>query len=166
MSGKTVPFSARISIEDAEFISMLEYDGAHTPSDKLRALLAETRRRNQNSVDYGENLGHMQEWFGQMKKKLLIRQQQLNLHNEGTLRLLDSLPDLIATLQTLTARASQLNVRELQDSEIQLLQKILRLNELLLPLALTSQKNAVSDSLFALAELISSYRAAIEGEPL
>lgn len=164
MSGKTVPFSARISIEDAEFISMLEYDGAHTPSDKLRALLAEARRRHQNAVDYGENLGHMQEWFGQMKRQLLIRQQQLNLNNEGILRLLDSLPDLIAMLQTLTARAAHLNIRELQEAEVQLLQKILRLNELLLPLALTSPKNAASDSLFSLTELISSYRAAIEGE--
>ena len=40
VSGKTIPFSARISVEDADFISTLEFDGARTPSEKLRGLLA------------------------------------------------------------------------------------------------------------------------------
>lgn len=163
MSSKTVPFSARISIEDAEFISMLEYDGAHTPSDKLRALLAETRRRHTNAVNYGENLAQMQEWLGQMKRQLLVRQQQLNIHCEASVRLLDALPDLLATLQTHTATAAQANVRDMRDAEQTLLQKFLRLNELLLPLAVLAEPE-IDHSMFRLAALINEHQSAIRGE--
>ncbi|CAM5500755.1 hypothetical protein RLON56S_03654 [Alishewanella longhuensis] len=38
MTNKTVPFSARISVEDAEFISTLAYEGAHTPSEQVTCL--------------------------------------------------------------------------------------------------------------------------------
>jgi hypothetical protein len=167
MSSKTVPFSARISIEDAEFISTLEYDGAHTPSDKLRALLAETRRKHASYPDYGHNLAQMQEWLGQMKRQLLIRQQQLNRQAEPVIRVLDALPDLLATLQTMTARCPHMNVRELQQTEQSVLQKIYRLNELLLPLAITqddSNDQELQRGLFALATLISEHRLAIQGE--
>ena len=167
MSSKTVPFSARISVEDAEFISTLEYDGAHTPSDKLRALLAETRRRYASFADYGQNLAQMQEWLGQIKRQLLIRQQQLNQQAEPVLRLLDALPDLLATLQTMSANCSQLNVRELKQAEQSVLQKIVRINELLLPLAVTDTQQPrtdVTDSLFVLAQLIIDHKVAIQGE--
>ncbi|MDP5135159.1 hypothetical protein ORJ04_04245 [Rheinheimera baltica] len=169
MASKTVPFSARISVEDAEFISTLEYDGAHTPSDKLRALLAETRRRHGSHADYGKNLAQMQEWMGQIKRQLLIRQQQLNQHSEPVLRVIDALPDLLATLQTLSARCTQLNVRELQQAECNVTQKILRINELLLPLAVTEQRQNTTEltqSLFALAQLVIDYKVAKQGELL
>lgn len=166
MSTKTVPFSARISIDDAEFISSLEYDGAHTPSDKLRALLAETRRQHQGFADYGQNLAQMQEWLGQIKRQLLVRQQQLNQHSELMLRVLDALPDLLATLQTMAASCSSLNMRELQHTEQQVLQKVYRLNELLLPLALTSSADSgLQQGIFGLAKLVHEHRLAIQGEP-
>uniref|UniRef100_A0A486XMK3 Uncharacterized protein n=1 Tax=Rheinheimera sp. BAL341 TaxID=1708203 RepID=A0A486XMK3_9GAMM len=166
MSTKTVPFSARISIEDAEFISSLEYDGAHTPSDKLRALLAETRRRHQGFADYGQNLAQMQEWLGQIKRQLLVRQQQLGQYSELVLRVLDALPDLLATLQTMAANCSGLNIRDLQQTEQQVLQKVCRLNELLLPLALTSEAdNTLHQGMLALAKLVHEHRLAIQGEP-
>jgi hypothetical protein len=167
MASKTVPFSARISVEDAEFISTLEYDGAHTPSDKLRALLAETRRRHASFTDYGQNLAQMQEWMGQIKRQLLIRQQQLNQQSEPVLRVIDALPDLLATLQTLSARCAQLNVGELHQAEIAVLQKIIRLNELLLPLAFsasTAETNEISASIFKLAQFIIDNKIAIQGE--
>jgi hypothetical protein len=165
MSVKTVPFSARISIEDAEFISNLEFDGANTPSDKLRALLAETRRRYQGYSDYGQNLAHMQEWLGQIKRQLLVRQQQLDQRSELLIRVLDALPDLLATLQTLSARCDVLNVRELRQTEGQVLQKVCQLNELLLPLAITSAaESRLLTGLFDLANLVSEHRMAIQGE--
>ena len=167
MSSKTVPFSARISIEDAEFISMLEYDGAHTPSDKLRALLAETRRRHASYTDYGQNLAQMQEWLGQIKRQLLVRQQQLNQQAESVCRVLDALPDLLATLQTMAARCPTMNVRELQHTEHSILQKVYRLNELLLPLAVTQpggDNDELQQGLFALVKLVNEHRMTIQGE--
>lgn len=165
MSVKTVPFSARISVEDAEFISNLEFDGANTPSDKLRALLAETRRRYLGYSDYGQNLLHMQEWLGQIKRQLLVRQQQLGQRSELLIRVLDALPDLLATLQTMSARCEALNVRELRQTELQVLEKINQINQLLLPLAITSEaENGLLNGLFSLANLVSEHRLALQGE--
>lgn len=169
MVSKTVPFSARISVEDAEFISTLEYDGAHTPSDKLRALLAESRRRHSHQTDYGQNLAQMQEWTGSMKRLLLVRCNQLSLQAEPLLRIVDALPDLLATLQTVSARAAELNTRELQQAECSILQKVLRINELLLPLALSTQHQAnaeLTQSLVLLAKLVTEHQTAFLGERL
>ena len=42
---RSVPLSVRVAPEDADFISRVEIAGAETPSEKVRALLAEARRR-------------------------------------------------------------------------------------------------------------------------
>lgn len=163
---KTVPFSARISVEDAEFISQLEYEGAHTPSDKFRALLAETRLRHVNRDDYGYNLARMQERMGNIKCRLLVRQEQLNIRVETLIGVLDALPDLLASLETLSARSPQLNRKELQLAEQQILQKLAMIYERVLPLALTRTDNATSqqEGLFMLAQLINDYRMTHKGE--
>ncbi|WP_019677897.1 hypothetical protein [Arsukibacterium perlucidum] len=128
-------------------------------------MLAETRRKHASYPDYGHNLAQMQEWLGQIKRQLLIRQQQLNQQAEPILRVLDALPDLLATLQTMAARCPQMNVRELQQTEQSVLQKIYQLNELLLPLAVTQQgNNELQQGLFALVTLINEHKMAIQGE--
>lgn len=161
---KTVPFSARISVEDAEFISTLAYEGAHTPSDKLRALLAETRQRYANFDDFSANLAQMDEWFKQLSRPLLVRQQQLQIRTDAVNRLLDALPELLALLQTLAARSKTLNIRELQHAEQQIMQQVLNIVSLLLPLVVTQpQPTAEQDGLFKLAELITQHRMAVQG---
>ena len=52
MASKTVQISARISNEDAEFLSKLTINGAKTPSDKLRAIITQTRKRSIEIQDY------------------------------------------------------------------------------------------------------------------
>lgn len=164
---KTVPFSARISLDDAEFISSLEYEGAATPSDKLRALLAETRRRHGNQVDFAHNLAQMQEWLTPLKRRLLVRQDQLQSSLEIANRMLDALPELLARLLTLAARAEQGSARDLRQGEQQLLQSMLRLNELLLPLALRPDQEKTQlelEALYKLANLVSQYQSTLNGE--
>ena len=52
MPSKTVPISARISHEDAEFISQLKINEATTPSDKLRAIISDAKRQRLRTQDY------------------------------------------------------------------------------------------------------------------
>jgi len=164
MTNKTVPFSARISVEDAEFISTLAYEGAHTPSDKLRALLAETRSRYASYDDFAANLAQMDEWCKQLSRPLLVRQQQLQIRTDTVYRLLFALPELLALLQTLGARSNGLNIRELQQAEQQVTQQVLNIVSSLLPLAVTQpQSTAEHDGLFKLAELITQHRLAVQG---
>lgn len=167
MSSKTIPFSARISVEDVEFISALEYEGASTPSDKLRALLSEMRRRYGKQVDYSHNLAQMQEWFTPMKRQLLVRQDQLQINTEIVNRLLDSLPELLARLQTLAARAEKASAKELRQGEQQLMKNVLGINELLLPLAARTIEEENSPEIEALGKLlkmIGQFQTTTQGE--
>ena len=95
-----------------------------------------------------------------MKHQLLVRQQSLNYLPDATLRVLDTLPDLFASLQTLTARSANLSTQELQEADADLLDKIFHLNSLLLPLAITSQcaSGKKQKNAFDLATLLHEYK--------
>ena len=61
LSTKTVPLSVRVPYEDAEFIAGLHVNGANTPSDKLRAIINQARRRHQGGQDFGSALMFFEE---------------------------------------------------------------------------------------------------------
>lgn len=167
MSGKTVPFSARISVDDAEFISQLQYDGAYTPSDKLRALLVEVRRQRQQGANYADNLAVVQEWFSRLKRQWLVREQELGAHSELMIRTLDLVPELLAQIQTATAEKTDVKLSEFQQQEQAVAQVVLRLSELILPLALSAapnENNSTQQGLVRLAGLICQSQVATQGE--
>lgn len=166
MNNKTVPFSARISMEDVEFIGQLEYEGASTPSEKLRLLLAEVRREKELRANYAHNLALAQQSLSKMKQQLLISQQQIGYTPEVGLRILDALPDLLASLQTWAAQADKLSAQAMQTAELQLLPKVFRLNELILPLLVSGRPEykQQADSLTALLQLLHNYLIEKQGE--
>ncbi|MDV7340472.1 hypothetical protein RYZ26_12775 [Terasakiella sp. A23] len=61
MPNKSVPFSVRLSQDDAEFVASLNITGAVTPSDKIRHIISEARLRNETGQDYNLNLKSSQE---------------------------------------------------------------------------------------------------------
>jgi len=96
MSPKTVPFSVRITDEDAEFLSRLDFKDAKTPSDKFRALIAE-KRAAENGIE-----GH-QAWFDEIVRMmrpvvLKVRADELasGLSSELVKHSFEWLPDLLA----------------------------------------------------------------------
>jgi hypothetical protein len=58
---KSVPLSFRASAEEAEFLSLLQVQGASTPSEKLRWLLQMARNRSQQSPDAAERRAAVEE---------------------------------------------------------------------------------------------------------
>lgn len=54
MPNKSVPFSVRLSTEDAEFVASLQMPGAVTPSDKIRKIISEARERSEQAADFHE----------------------------------------------------------------------------------------------------------------
>jgi len=96
MSSKTIPISARISHEDAEFISQLKINGATTPSDKLRAIIADARRLRSRSRDYRGCFQMIQELVLPVIEA--IRQVELDSHEHSELitRAVEWLPDALA----------------------------------------------------------------------
>lgn len=63
MSPKTTLLSVRISDEDAAFLAGLERRGATTPSEKLRALLAEARDAAEARTDAASAVERLQREF-------------------------------------------------------------------------------------------------------
>ena len=171
MSSKTVPFSARISLEDASFISNLSFEGAVTPSDKLRSLLAQIRRREQQSSNYAENLQQMQEWLAPLQQQWQIRQQQVQQPAEVMMALLQWLPEMLALVQSHSATLADTAAPQLRQIEFAVLQQLYRLNAAVLPLQLQrgyqaspNQQQTQRQDLVRLAELISSSTPAAQGE--
>ena len=66
---RSVPISARIPSEDAVFLAALKIDGAITPSDKLRAIIAHARRLHEGQDDYNASLT----WLGDLLAPALAR---------------------------------------------------------------------------------------------
>lgn len=171
MSSKTVPFSARISLEDASFISNLSFEGAVTPSDKLRSLLAQIRRREQQSSNYAENLQQMQEWLGPLQHQWQVRQQQVQQPAEVMAALLPWLPEMLALVQSHSANLAEQTASQLRQIEFAVLQQLYRLNAAVLPLLLqqgyqasSTQHQQQHQDLVRLAELISSFSHRSQGE--
>lgn len=96
MPSKTIPISARVSHEDAEFISRLKINGATTPSDKLRAIIADARRQKSRTKDYRGCFQMIQELL--MPVNETIRQVELDNHEHSELitRAVEWLPDVLA----------------------------------------------------------------------
>ena len=61
MSSKTIPFSVRLSQEDAEFIAKLGMRDANTPSDKIRAIISKARENASREYSYKGMLEEMQD---------------------------------------------------------------------------------------------------------
>lgn len=82
MTGKTIQISTRINQKDADFLAGLSIEGALTPSDKLRALIDEARRRREGVHEYGAGLKHTRELVGPALDRTLQIETQGLPHSE------------------------------------------------------------------------------------
>lgn len=103
MSTKTVPYSVRVSQDDAAFLAELKVSGAVTPSDKLRTIISAARERAEGSTDYQGCLRNLGELTS--RAILLIREfeQQQSIHSEIVLTLTEWSQELLAFV---TAKAN------------------------------------------------------------
>jgi len=92
-----VPMSVRISEEDQEFIAKLEVPGAATPSDKLRAIIAESRQRREGLADHGRCLELMGEMVHPVRQRLRQVEQRERLDSELLAAVYEWLPEAVAT---------------------------------------------------------------------
>lgn len=100
MSSKTVPLSVRLPQEDAEFISRQNVPGAKTPSDKLRAIIADARRREAGAGDYRSCLQLAQDLLAPASAKLREAENGAKKHSELVTRLGGWLPDMLAYMMS------------------------------------------------------------------
>lgn len=98
MSGKTVPLSVRVSDEDAVFLASLEIDDAVTPSEKLRAILQDTRRRHTGLKDASEGGLLMREMATPARRNVRWQEGKLKKKSDLVLKLYERVPDIMARL--------------------------------------------------------------------
>lgn len=142
MSQRTIPISVRIGTEDAEFIAGLELEGATTPSDKVRALLADARRRAQGAGDYGESLRQAQDSLAPARRAILGQEHQHGLHSALLARTLEWLPETVAFLLANANTAEQATAASMKHLERGVMERVARLMESVLQLALAPDNAA------------------------
>lgn len=93
---KKIQIGARISAEDAEFLNLLEINGATTPSDKLRAIIEEARLRRDCAGDYTGSFRTIQEQVIPLTERIKKAEFDKNIHSGLLARILEWLPDFYA----------------------------------------------------------------------
>lgn len=144
---KKVQIGARVNVEDAEFISLLEINGATTPSDKLRAIIEEARSRRECSSDFSGSYRMVQEQVTPIVERLKKAEFEMSAQSLQLTRILEWLPEFYA--YTLSALPEDIeSERDLVDYEKGVIDKVTRLFESLLHLELSNQKSSYSNEFF------------------
>ena len=127
---KTIPMSVRVSPEDAEFISRLSIGDATTPSDKVRALLRDSRKRHEGFHSLVGCVAMLEEMMGPASALLLEFERKERIHSELILKLKQWLPETVGLLLTHLAGASEGDESErLTELERQLADRVFLLIE-------------------------------------
>ncbi len=138
MATKTVTISARIPREDAEFISQLEVNGATTPSDKIRSIIAETRARHVGAQDYRTCLAVVTSLVAPLAAFVREHEHHEGMHSELVARVLEWLPDTMAFVMASVNPEDQVSgVDMLKDLEEGVANRVFRLMESVLPMGIT-----------------------------
>lgn len=157
---KTVPLSTRISQEDAEFLSALKIDDANTPSEKLRVIIAEARKRQEGMQDYRSSLLMYQSMLNRLVTVSRELEMENQIHSELVFRLTEWLPDMMAFT---TAMGSELHrsrsVEDLKKFEEGITDRSFRLFQSILQMGITEscpcyQTNVVSKRMAEIVNLV------------
>lgn len=139
MAGKSVPFSARLSPQDAEFIAQFQVEGAHSPSDKIRAIIADARDRSTGAGDYKSALQQTQSMIAPTLRLTRSSERSAGSHSELVSRLGDWVPECLAYFASWTGAEAELSAEELTRLEVGLVQRSVTLMESILQMAITQR---------------------------
>lgn len=92
--------SFRLTEEDAAFLARLEIGGATTPSDKLRAIINETRRRMDGVEDFSDCAELFRDMLAPTLRRVREANKRFGVRSELLERLADWLPETAAYFVT------------------------------------------------------------------
>ena len=139
MSGKSIPLSVRVSDEDAEFLAALQIDGAVTPSEKLRALIARSRGEATEGRSFEASLARLRAQLEPTAQLLRTREMEQRGRSQLILEVMQALPDLGALLVAGPAPAARSKAEDLIAFERSVADRVFRLIEAVLRLAVTEK---------------------------
>ena len=146
MTNRTVPLSARISHEDAEFLANLSLEGATTPSEKLRVIVSEARQRYEGMKDYRESLLLYQGALNNAIAASRALEMEHGVHSEVLTRIFEWLPDAMAFTSAMGNSLNQTSeLGELERFEDGMVERCFRLIQSVLQIGLTETCNCYSE---------------------
>lgn len=142
MANRSVPFSVRLSPDDASFIASLDIAGAITPSDKLRAIIERARLDQTEGGSYATLLRQQMDQLLPLRLILRHTEERLATHSVPLELLLDWLPDMQAYLRAQGVSGAPIHERSaLIGFERGVLARLVRLMEAILRAAVTPSCN-------------------------
>jgi len=113
--------SARIPSEDLQWLATLDVQGATTPSDKLRALVAQLRRQHEGALEYGASLQWMRDLVAPFVTAVGAFEHRYGKHSEIVRLMSDRVPQLMAILvaENSLGREPQRKAQEIEDQRVQ-----------------------------------------------
>jgi len=113
--------SARLPSEDLQWLSALELPGAATPSDKLRALIAQMRKQHEGALDFAACLAWLRDLLSPFVIELRGIEHRERSHSEAVSAIIAWAPQVMATM--LSARDfgddGVARAREVEDALVQ-----------------------------------------------
>ena len=143
---KSIPLSVRITADDATFLAELEIADAITPSDKLRAILADARQRASGSDDVASALALMERMLRPVLHRLMAAQREQGLRSDFVLELYERLPELFAGMLAAGAAVSG-GATGMRKWEAGIADQVFAFIEEMLRLGLVSQTRAYNETL-------------------
>lgn len=170
MGTKNVQLSTRVTDDDAEFLAALRIEGAETPSDKIRALILEARRRHEGPRDFRSALLRVSDLLAPVEADVRAAEHLTGTHSELIRLTNDWLAETLAFLVSQgqeQASGAKKHAALLEATERGLADRVFRLMEAILRLGVTGEapcydKGIVSGRLepvLGLLEVIRTVRA-------
>jgi hypothetical protein len=155
MASLNTPLSVRLSDEDTSFLAELEFEGAITASDKIRALIRQARQRAEPVVSFPAALAVSHEQLAAAVRRLRIIEQDLDRHSEVAVGLLTVAEEFFALALTAPQPDAVRASEDLARHEARLVDCAARMTEQLLRWAVTPTAPAYDPSVVSrrLAEM-------------
>ncbi|MCG8425868.1 MAG: hypothetical protein MI754_00765 [Chromatiales bacterium] len=137
---KSVPISVRISPTEAEFLAQLKIPDAITPSDKLRAIITDARKRTESPQSYTEASTMIHNWLSPIFEN--VHEAEITTGQYSALVAITK--EWLQEFLTYTSLAGSFEnntsaQQNLESFEQGVAERTLRLSENLLQLALTKE---------------------------
>lgn len=163
--------SARIPADDLEWLAGLDIQGAVSPSDKLRALIAQMRRQHEGTLDYERSLGWLRDLVAPFVTAVRAMENQNRMHSEILTLVAEWVPQVMATLLSERALARDARKRAVEVEDI-LAQRSFQLLISLLRLGITRDAGCYSPAaldrhlpkVLEISQIVAQTRQALEDQ--
>jgi len=135
--------SARIPVEDMQWLAGLDIEGAVSPSDKLRALIGQMRRQHEGTLDYQGSLSWLRDLVSPFVTAIRALEHENRMHSEVLTLVAEALPPIMATLLSERGLAKDAKARAIEVEAI-VVQRCLQLLTSILRLAVTRDAGCYS----------------------